>query len=162
MKLIPLTQDRVARIDDADYELATGDRWYAAHQGTSWYAMTNIRTPPGQPTTLRMHRLVMGARPGQELDHVNHNGLDNRRVNLRFCTSAENNQNRQKTRGSSRHKGVYWKKDKKMWAARIMHEGVFRYIGYFTGELSAAVAYDVVAEQTFGRFACLNVLKLRA
>jgi len=106
-----------------------------------------------------MHRQVMEVTDGKMIDHINHNGLDNRKANLRQATSAENNRNRQKfkkTRYSSRFKGVSWNSGHEKWSARIDFNGKQKNIGYFDDEIEAAKAYDTAAKKFHGEFAVLN------
>lgn len=101
-----------------------------------------------------MHTLITGYR---QTDHVNGNGLDNRRANLREATTAENGRNVPKLRGVSRFKGVSWHKARSRWQVRIhIAPGNERHLGYFTDEMQAAMAYDAWARICYGEFACLN------
>lgn len=108
-KEIKLTQGQVAIVDDADYERLAKYKWYAQFQGRSWYA---FRKPWDKSKkryfTVCMHREIMGLVCGdkKQVDHINHDGLYNRKSNLRICTATENRRNQQKTRGSSKYKGV--------------------------------------------------------
>jgi hypothetical protein len=81
-KLIPLTQGKFAIVDNADFDWLNQWKWYAVKSYNTWYARRFSSIP--------MHRQIMSAPSGTEIDHRNHNGLDNRRQNLRFSTSAEN------------------------------------------------------------------------
>jgi hypothetical protein len=102
---ILLTQGQVALIDDEDYNLVSNYNWYANKDGRTFYAATKIRQK-GKRTTISMHRIIMGAKIGQQIDHTNGNGCDNRKENLRFCTNSQNQQNRHnQLRGTSNYKG---------------------------------------------------------
>jgi hypothetical protein len=105
-----------------------------------------------------MHRWIMNAPAGLLVDHKNHNGLDNRKENLRFATRAENSRyaRKKKNKFRSDYKGVQYIKKIRKWRARITFEGRTRYIGDFKDEISAAKAYDRAAKKYFGEFACLN------
>ncbi len=105
-----------------------------------------------------MHRVIMQARPGKFIDHINHNGLDNRIANLRHASRTENNWNARKRKGkySSKYKGVCWFKVKKKWQARIQVNGKGIFLGIFTNEMDAARAYDKAARKYYGEFAYLN------
>jgi hypothetical protein len=96
----------------------------------------------------------MNAPTGIEVDHRNHNGLDNRRSNLRLATGHQNQGNRRPQGGSPRFKGVYLSRSK--WVAQIRFGGSKRYLGRFTVEEDAARAYDAAARLIFGEFACTN------
>jgi hypothetical protein len=106
--------------------------------------------------TVLLHRLIMNAPPGVEVDHENGNGLDNRRSNLRLATPAQNNGNQKPRGGSSVFKGVCWHKQRGKWYARISH----RSLGLFAVEEDAARAYDKAALQEFGEFARCNFEKV--
>jgi len=104
-----------------------------------------------------MHRLIMNAPEGLVVDHIDRNGLNNRKCNLRLCTKAQNVQNSRPRRNrSSKYKGVFWNKLNKKWSASI-HKGDKRiYLGGFDDEIEAALAYDRKAAELFGEFAYLN------
>lgn len=110
-----------------------------------------------------MHRLILGASKGQQGDHQNGNGLDNRRINLRLCTNSQNQMNRKKSsRYSSKYKGVTWNSHARKWQAQIKRQGVMHYLGLFVDELEAARAYNKDAQEYFKDFALLNLEKADA
>lgn len=142
---MPLTRGLVALVDDEDLPLIAGRRW-KAHNG---YAQ---RTEIDGSTSL-MHRLILGLsrRDGFQVDHRNGNGLDNRRVNLRVATNAQNQQNVRADRAgptrSSRHRGVSWNTRYERWIATAKLDGQQHYLGAFTDEDEAAkTARDFRAE----------------
>jgi len=90
------------------------------------------------------------------VDHIDHNGLNNRRSNLRLCTLAQNNRNMVSRTGSSKYKGVCWHGGTKKWNAKIRLNRKCYHIGLFTDEIAAAKAYDKKAKELHGQFACLN------
>lgn len=91
------------------------------------------------------------------VDHFNHNGLDNRRVNLRICTNSQNQMNRKPNKNSrSKFKGIRLHKRGQVWEARIMLDGKSLYLGGFKKEIDAARAYNKAALEIFGEFAYLN------
>jgi hypothetical protein len=104
------------------------------------------------------NREIFGVCDGRFVDHQNHNGLDNRRSNLRIATVAENGFNRRKTSAltSSRFKGVNWDKRENKWRVQGRLNGRQETIGYFDNEEDAARKYDAWAVAAFGRFAALN------
>ncbi len=156
MKEIPLTQGKVALVDDADYPELSKYKWCAQHTEARWYA---IRFDVGRMGRCRipMHRAILNAPSGLEVDHRNHNGLDNRRANLRLATKAENQRNRNKpATNTSGYKGVSWHKGHNRWQAQIRHDGRARFLGYFDTPEQAARAYDSAAIETFGEFALPN------
>lgn len=158
VRSIPLSQGAVALVDDCDYELLSTRTWFLTKGKSRWnYAGTNVPSkdrPHG--STLLMHRHLVNAAPGQFVDHINGDTLDNRRMNLRLCTNAENIRNMRIRGGSSRFKGVYLDKSSNDWRAQIMHNYKKQNLGNFKSEEDAARAYDAAALRLFGEFARLN------
>jgi hypothetical protein len=155
---IPLTQGKVALIDDGDAHLAA-HKWYAARRRSTWYAVrkTTRRDPGCCGRTLLLHREVLRALPGVEVDHKDGNGLDCRRENLRIATGAENTRNQRRRRdNTSGFKGVVWAKRKRYWRAEIHANGKRRSLGCYKRPDDAARAYDAAARGFFGVFAALN------
>ncbi len=104
-----------------------------------------------------MHRAILNAPKGLLVDHIDGNGLNNRKSNLRLCTFAQNAHNsRPRRNSSSRYKGVCWHKVKKKWTVSIYKGGKRTYLGYYDDEIEAALAYDRKATELFGEFAYLN------
>ena len=159
MKRILLTQNIFVLIDDEDYLLVNQYKWYVSWSKTHWYAMTGPSKKTGDKQ-LYMHRLIMNALPGQEVDHKEHyeDHIDNRRSNLRLCIHAENgcNQRKQLKKTSSQYKGVTWDKRHQKWMAQIMVNNKNIYLGLFIDEVEAARAYNAAAIEHFGEFAKLN------
>ncbi len=143
---------RVAIIDVEDYDLISPWNWCLfeqVRQGRLHGPYAIRRTPPGGGTTL-MHKLITGF---DSTDHQDHDGLNNRRSNLR--DGARNQQNvRMHLSGSSRFKGVTRRPHG--WVAQLGHRGKNYYLGFFSDEEDAALAYDAAAWQMFGEYACLN------
>lgn len=160
MKQIPLTQGKFALVDDEDFEELSKHKWYANKIRWIFYAVRNIGTRPNRKAIL-MHRQIMNAKKGQEIDHRNGDGLYNRKSNLRFCTTKQNQHNQKSQIGSSRFKGVSWSKNNKKWLARIGFNYHQKYLGLFDNEIEAAKSYDQKAEEMFGEFANLNFPKKR-
>ncbi len=106
--------------------------------------------------TIYMHRQIMHAPKGFDVDHRDHNTLDNRRSNLRVCTRSQNLQNKRPQGGVSEYKGVRWHTQIRRWHARIKLNGKRTSLGCFTDEVKAAKAYDKAAREMFGEFACTN------
>lgn len=151
-KLIPLTQGHFAILDADDYEHLNRYKWHVTKNGRTFYA---IRTQHGK--NIKMHREILNAPPTMHCDHINHNGLDNRKANLRLCTPQQNSFNKRPRPGcTSKYKGVYWSYGKKKWGAEIEHNGQKIHIGYYDYEPDAAIAYDDYAIELFGEFAWLN------
>jgi len=155
VKEIPLTQGKVALVDDEDYEELNKHKWCAQKTGKAFYAVRNVGKRPHQKHVY-MHRQILNAPPGVECDHRNGNGLDNRRCNLRICTSGQNKMNQRPRGGTSQFKGVRWHRQAKRWQAEIMINSKHRYLGLFADETDAARTYDVAARELFGEFARTN------
>lgn len=153
MKLIPLTNSSLsAMVDDEDYRYLSETRWqFNNGRAYRWE----------KDHAVYMHREVLNAPKGKQVDHINHNKLDNRKSNLRLANQHQNSANtavlaRKKHGASSRFKGVTWQKDRRKWAAQIkVHYHEFP-LGRFDDEVEAARAYDAAAKLHFGRFACVN------
>ena len=118
----------------------------------------NIFTINGKRTTQRMHRLIMNCPKGLLVDHKNHDGLDNRKCNLRLCTNAENQYNQKplQKKTSSQYRGINWQKRIGKWDVWIQLNGKSIFLGSFSNEIEAAKAYDKKAKELFGEFAHLN------
>lgn len=157
MKKIKLTQGKFALVDDEDFEELSKYKWVADNFHTVWYARRYIKLARGKYSSIRMHRVIMKAPKGVEIDHINCNGLDNRKENLRFCTSSQNKYNKPKRKsGSSKYKGVHAYYDGR-WAVHIQAAGLkMKQIGVFNTQEEAARAYDAAARKYHGEFAYLN------
>jgi len=162
VKTIPLTQGKVALVDDEDFEFLNQWKWcYSGprrNPNSTGYAFRGL-WKNGSMGRIYMHRIVIKTRPGSIVDHVNRDGLDNRRRNLRIVTQSQNNLNSCKHLGSSSiYKGVHWSKRLGKWRVQISVEvsGPKVYIGAFENERHAAMAYDIWAHDIYGEFANLN------
>ncbi len=147
----------LALVDRADTDLVADRIWHprSDNGGRVIYAQTNIVKPGGGRTTLQMHRLIMDAPKGVRVDHINHDGLDNRRCNLRLATHSENLRNQRLSRyNSTGRKGVRRRGNR--YEARITIEGTTLYLGGFPDRDSASDAYDVAALEYHGEFALTN------
>jgi hypothetical protein len=160
MKLIPLTRGREAMVDDCDYEYLMQWKWlYHSNGRPTGYAI-RAEYSAGQQRIVRLHRVVAARHglvtAGEQIDHIDGDGLNNCRENLRLATNRQNagNQRRQRN-NTSGFKGVYWAKREGKWRARI-GEGGRHHLGYFDDSLEAARAYNEAALKHYGEFACLN------
>ncbi len=156
MKKIPLTQGKVAVVDEEDYAELFKHKWHASQGGRTAYAKRDTRKG-GVRRTHYMHREIMNPLPSLEIHHINHNGLDNRKSNLCICTKSRNSQSQipQKNR-SSRYKGVSRHKQNGKWSSAICHNRRRFYLGVFSSQVRAAKAYDDKAVELFGDFAYPN------
>ena len=158
MREIPLTQGKVAVVDDADYEWLSRYRWMASMARAGYWRAVRWVGTRAKHRAVFMHREIIGAQPGQLVDHRNGDGLDNRRANLRACSSRQNQQNRRGSWAASGYKGVHQlhRLLSKPWVAQIQVEGRSMHLGYFATPEEAAEAYDAAATTHFGDFAYLN------
>lgn len=163
IRLIPLTQGKVAVVDAADYDRLSQYKWYANKKTSGYYAATRKNSK-----VLYMHREIMKytlnpepctLNPNLFIDHIDRNPLNNRRSNLRFCTPRQNCFNQRPKLGTSKYKGVCWHKKQKAWAAIIEMNGKATHLGFFRSESDAAKAYDAMAKKIFGQYAYLNFPK---
>lgn len=155
VSLIPLTQNACAIVDTKNLRLLNVHRWNLMAQRGLQYARRYVGRK-----IIYMHREIMNAPNGMQVDHINGNGLDNRRVNLRICNSSQNQQNaRKKKSASSQFKGVG--RHGKKWRARICINYKKMYLGRYKSEFMAASAYDQKAVELFCEFANLNFPSLK-
>jgi hypothetical protein len=166
MREIPLTQGEVALVDDADFDWLMRYKWCVLHHARGrgyWYAVRFTRQGCGSTKKrprgrlIRMHRVIVSAPSRRFVDHINHNGLDNRRSNLRICTPSENVRHSRKALGNttSRFKGVSRVRGG-FWVAMICVESKQIRLGRFADEVEAALAYDTAARELHGEFAVPN------
>ena len=150
MKEIPLTQGKVALVDDEDYAALNAFKWSAYRGGRTWYAVRAIRRPGGGQTTESLHRVVLARKLNRDLtkkeycDHVDGDGLDDRRENLRSVTWDQNMRNcwRRKADATSQYMGVSWHKARGKWRARIRVPGKVVFLGYHATDIDAAMVRE--------------------
>lgn len=172
MKQIPLTQGQVALVDDDDFEYLNQHKWYAHKRHGIYYAIRNVYLENGKRSAIKMHRFIMNMQPSDKtmIDHIDRNGLNNQKHNLRKCTNQENRRNsiKQSKKSTSIYKGVVMHTHKQFnkkkqqivyyrsWHARIVINGKRKVIGCFKTEDEAAIAYNQAAISHYGEFALLN------
>jgi hypothetical protein len=157
---IRLTQGKVAIVDAEDFEWLSKFKWHAHKRGRTWYARRTAESD-GSRQTKFMHREILERHSCDlkegEVDHINGEGLDNRKLNLQVVTHAENiRKSRIQSGNKSGFRGVSWHKRDRRWQAHIQVVKVRKYLGSFKSKIAAALAYDRAAEKYFGRFARLN------
>ena len=163
---IPLTKGKYALIDEEDYELVSPHAWRVNITPHTAYAITHVRRPDGKFTTLSMHRLIMRPERNLTVDHIDFDGLNNTRANLRICSQSQNIAHRRAGRLSKAgFKGVIRILPPDYvtprWVARIKANGIRIELGKFLAPEEAARAYDLAALKYHGEFAHLNFPELR-
>jgi|SRR3989304_10592370 len=152
MKTIKLTQGKVALIDDEDFDRINKFKWTADKSKNTFYA---IRRRFGKK--IYLHRVIINIEKGQIIDHIDGNGLNNQKSNLRICTQSENSMNKKKKTGNiGKFKGVHWNEERKKWKVEIKKKEKRIFLGRFDNQYEAAIAYDQAAIKYFGNFARLN------
>lgn len=150
--------------DDEDWELIKDHQWWLKvsilKDGSKIlyaHAHNKYIDPDILQSTIIMHRVVTEAPDGLNVDHINHNGLDNRKTNLRLVTFQQNIFNtRGWSKSTSKYKGVSWDTAKSKWAVNIRCNGKDVFLGFFCNEDHAAQVYDLHAMKLFGKFGYLN------
>lgn len=151
MKIIWLTKGQFTLVDDADFEWLNQWKWYASNKITTFYAQRG-------KDDIYMHRLILGLEDIKiKCDHIDRNGLNNQRNNLRPATKSQNNCNSKPRKNkTSIFRGVYWCVDKNKWRASITKDNIVYALGNFTNQEAAAIAYNKKAIEFHGEFATLN------
>lgn len=160
MKVITLSSGHEVKVDDEDYQKLSAFKWSRTISGGgNIYARRTVKGG-----TVPMHREILGLKTGEKVfvDHINGDGLDNRKENLRLCSRAENNKNRRNRKtGNDKYMGIYREKSGiKIWRATIKHNNKSIYLGHHATEEEAAHVYNVAALKYHGEFAALNNIAL--
>ena len=161
-KLKLSNSDQSALVDECDLGWILKNSWaLRGHAGRKYVARCVRTLKSGGCTDIKLHRAVLNAAPGQLVDHINHDRLDNRRSNLRFCTSAQNSCNllKRKNPCTSVYKGVsveLTRTGQKRYKSQIAFSYKKYHLGCFESEIEAAKAYDIAALNLHGEFAWLN------
>lgn len=166
MRKIPITKGYVAIVDDDDFEMINIHKWNAElskrKDGTilTVYAKRWGGTVDGKERKIFMHRVICNVANHLFVDHIDGNGLNNSKANLRICTASQNQRNKfpSKNGKTSIFKGVYWHIQSKRWVSRIKASGVSIYLGCYRDEIEAALAYNNAAKLLHGEFARLNTV----
>jgi hypothetical protein len=135
-------------VDDEDYKLLNSVKWYASYTSSNVYAIHSFRIK-GIKRTVLMHQFILTPEDGFDIDHINGEGLDNRRCNLRLVTRRQNLQNRH-TEKSSQYPGVSWNKRYKKYASQITINGKAHGIIMCDDEFEAFTAYRVAVKVLTG------------
>lgn len=146
-----------AVVDECDFPLVQGYRWLALRtkRSKTTYAVSYLC----QGGTIRptyMHRLVMDAPAGKQVDHRDGNGLNNSRSNLRLCEQWQNSANKAVAVGANGYRGIYKNKDCRKYYAAIWINGKRKYLGSSYDPMAAARLYDTAARERYGEFATVN------
>jgi hypothetical protein len=158
MKEISLTQNKVALVDDENYERLIQYKWFALKTKNNFYAVRNVVINDVRRSQ-QMHREIMGYtyKDGKMVDHKNRNGLDNRKENLRPADKMLNGVNcGMRSNNTSGYRGVYWDKWSRSWKAQIRVANVTKNCGRSLNVIEAARAYDCQAQKYWGDNAILN------
>lgn len=149
MKTIPLTKGMFVKVDDQDYEKYAVERWYAhSVRPGRFYAARK-----GKTYMRYMHRDIAEAPAGVYVDHINGDGLDNRRENLRLCNNQQNNLNKKKnSNNTSGHKNIYWSKKERRWKVVVTLGGREIYGGYKKTMEEAVRSRDALVDKLCGDF----------
>ncbi len=147
--IIWLSKGKYAIVDNEDYERLNQCKWSAVASGYTYYAISK--------KSLGMHAMLMINPNKLHIDHINRNGLDNRKSNLRVCRSGQNQLNSKlRSHNTSGYKGVYWCKHHNAWASQLRVKGKIIYKRYFHSALEAALFYDQRAEELGDGYALTN------
>lgn len=152
MRKLPLSQGKVALIDNEDYKRSKQYKWFFS---TTGYAVRSTHNGK-KGGTVYLHRYLLNAPRDKVVDHINGNKLDNRRSNLRLVTATDNKRNRVTARSKSGQVGVYWSKQNKKWNAQIGIDGKSKSLGFFD-DLEKAVECRVAAEWQYWGFSSRGV-----
>ena len=157
-RLIRLTHGKFSKVDPDDYDKLMNYRWVTKIREHTCYAIRRTRKN-GKQKSLFMHRVITNAPKGSIVDHINRDGLDNRKANLRFVTASQNawNSERGMHTGKSRFKGLAWLHEKKKWRVVLYVNNKNIHLGYYKDEIEAAKVYDKASKKYKGEFAVLNL-----
>lgn len=142
-----------ALVDDEDFKHLNQFKWSVFKSRNTFYASRNFQ----RKITLMMHRIILDCPKGMEVDHINGDGLDNRRENLRIATRQQNSSNRKfNINNTSGYRGITQERKTKKWSASIRKNGKRIHLGTFVTARHAALCHDLWAKDIYGEFAGLN------
>lgn len=156
MKEINLTRGMVALVDDEDYDYLNKFSWQAHNCRGKFYASCGKYINSDKNEIIYMHRLILNTIKGIDVDHIDHNTLNNQKYNLRNCTRSQNLMNRN-GRGKSAFCGVSWNVYHKLWKAYITVNKKQIHLGYFKSETEAAKKRDEASKIYYKEFAHTNL-----
>jgi HNH endonuclease len=149
---VPLQRGQFAIVDSEDWLRVALHSWYIERNHRVDYAYAAV-----DGKKMYLHRFIMQPLEGFEVDHIDGDGLNNRRSNLRIVSHKQNLRNqRLQARSTSGYKGVSWGKSRCLWGAHIRYDGKKRFLGRFPSRDDAARAYNTRASEVFGEYARLN------
>ncbi len=152
-KQIKLTKGKITKVDLNDFKYLNTIKWHYNHG----YVSRTIRLKNNKFKKQLMHRVIMKAPKSLQVDHINGNTLDNRRINLRLCTKSQNMRNQRISKNNtSGYKGVSWNKRAKKWVSYIRFNSKQYFLGNFKNIKKAARAYNVASKKYHKEFSNLN------
>ena len=154
-KKIQLTKDQFTIVDDEDYEHLIQWKWHSSSNSNGRFYAVRTGKMKEARKQFRIHRVITDCPEGLVVDHINHDTLDNRKINLRICTQQQNTYNNANVRKKmySRHKGVSFNKSANKYTAQIRVQKRLIHLGCFADEGSAGMAYQLAAKEYYGEFA---------
>ena len=157
MKEIILTNGAIAKVNNSDFKKVNEINWTIQKRKNTNYALGR----PHLSSPISMHRFIMNPPKGMVIDHINFDGLDNRRENLRICTQTENLNNRKNLSKNinkkvikSIYEGVYWNNSKTKCQSYIYFDGKKIHLGLFGCEEDASKAYNDKKKELYEDYKC--------
>jgi hypothetical protein len=160
MKMIDISTPKYPNsftmVDDEDFDILNKHKWHIAKNSKTWYAQRNVYKP--KHGMIFLHRQILNIPDGMFIDHIDGNGLNNQKANIRVCTKAENCRNaRIRGDNTSGYKGVSFHKPTKKWSASIQADKKQKHIGLFQSPQEAAFAWNIAAKEMHKDYAKLNM-----
>jgi len=139
---IPLTQSKRALVDKEDFEKLNKHKWYAMFDRFNWYAVRCEIKINDKRKQIRMHREIMKPDKNMEIDHIDRDGLNNQKKNLRICNHRQNSLNRKiRKDNTSGLRNINWNKRQRKWVVRIIKNGKRINVGVFNSKEKAYEVY---------------------